>query len=113
MVALRSALLNRIQEAEAEHAQRHAESLRSFEAIDQELRAGNDAIQDELARLRAVHQVVCSVRDRYAETVDAAQRRVKALEEKEDPEVDEILACPAPIHAQSVSCRLVVCFKSL
>lgn len=100
VLALRSALLAKLQQADAEQHQRHAESLRNFDAIHQDLQAGQDAIRDELGRLGAVHQIVMNVRDRYEETVEASQRRLNELEEREDPDVDQVVACPSPIHTQ-------------
>lgn len=103
ILALRTALLSKLQYADEEVQNKHTESLQHFEAIHQDLLAGNAAIQDELARLKAVHQVVSTVRDRYEEMVQAAQARVKALDEHEEPQVDTIVVCHSTVHTQSVA----------
>lgn len=102
VLALRTALLAKLQQADADHASQHAERMNSLSAMHQDLSGGYGAIQDEMARLSAVHQVVQVVRDRHLETTQAAQARVKELAEREEPNVDEFLVCPTPVHAQCV-----------
>lgn len=92
------------------HSTIAADSAR-LRAAQSDLLAGPPAIQDEMARLRAVRDVCTTVAGRYQETIRKAEGNLNELRKRGEVDVDEMLIAGSILHNQfsSVSPFLVLC----
>jgi ESCRT-I complex subunit TSG101 len=74
-----------------------AERLRAQQT---DLLAGEPAIRDEMARLKAVRDVCNNVSSRLRNTIDQGERNIAELRRKGDPEVDELICSTSIVHNQ-------------
>ncbi|KAG2145004.1 UEV domain-containing protein [Suillus cothurnatus] len=77
-----------------------AERLRAQQT---DLLAGEPAIRDEMARLKAVRDVCNNVSSRLRNTIDQGERNIAELRRKGDPEVDELICSTSIVHNQLIN----------
>lgn len=100
MLNLRRALYAQITfHLSALHAHLAADNA-NLEMLHQDLLKGEPAITDEMARLEAVRDVCGNVRDRMRSIVDQVERNTLELNERPEPDVDELVCGTNIVHNQ-------------
>ncbi|KAH8914425.1 UEV-domain-containing protein [Atractiella rhizophila] len=102
LLSLRSQLYGRLLSAfqACENSVREAEERNGMMCAD--LLKGPPAIEDEMARLRAVKDVCENVRDRYATVVSEAESQIGELKKRGEGEVDELVCGTRVVHNQLI-----------
>ncbi|GAA96744.1 uncharacterized protein L969DRAFT_54417 [Mixia osmundae IAM 14324] len=77
-----------------------AQQRTTLEALQSDLRLGEPAIRDEMARLEAVKDVCITVKRRMEDVTERAQRNVDLVKLKGDIEPDEIVCSTSVVHNQ-------------
>lgn len=68
--------------------------------VNEDLRSGEPAIRDEMARLEAVRAVCDTVGQRWGDAVAACEERVADLEARGEIGVDEVVCSISIVHNQ-------------
>ncbi|GAA5983457.1 hypothetical protein JCM5350_007657 [Sporobolomyces pararoseus] len=102
LLALRQRLHSKLSSAlstlHSETTQQHLEPL---SLMHSDLQKAVPAIEDEMARLRAVRDVCLNVRDRYLQVVEEGEKRMGEYEKRgEGVDVDEIICGSTVVYTQ-------------
>lgn len=105
VLALRTRVHSKLSTALATlHTETTREHLEPLSLMHSDLLKAVPAIEDEMARLRAVRDVCLTVRDRYRQVVDEGEKRMAEYEKKgEGVDVDEIVCGSTVVYTQSVA----------
>ncbi|GAA5954342.1 hypothetical protein JCM3765_004428 [Sporobolomyces pararoseus] len=102
LLALRQRLHSKLSTALSNlHTETTQQHLEPLSLMHSDLQKAVPAIEDEMARLRAVRDVCLNVRDRYQQVVEEGEKRMAEYEKKgEGVDVDEIVCGSTVVYTQ-------------
>ncbi|GAA5830468.1 hypothetical protein JCM5353_005856 [Sporobolomyces roseus] len=102
LLALRTRLHSKLSSSLASlHSEVTTTHLEPLSLMHSDLQKAVPAIEDEMARLRAVRDVCMNVRDRYKEVVEEGEKRMGEYERRgEGVDVDEIICGSTVVYTQ-------------